>query len=146
MRIVSNGGAANETLLSLTLTGSEWRKTLLASFPGATRITLWSRVGEALLWAAADGSGSNSPRVLEKALTKALAEGGILFAVVNDYPFFWPKEEVGSSRSVAVAGGRTVMLRTQSQMPRESSQHSRSYRDGLLMASAKVLDQTAAMY
>ena len=60
------------------------------------------------------------------ARTVALASGGVLYAVLDGHPFVFPQAEIGTTRRVALDGGRSVELETLSAKPRVL------YADGVL--------------
>jgi len=117
--IIPNGGARGDVLLSVALradSSGDWRAPLLRAYPRAHRVTLWSGAGEALLWAKRDGSGSSKQALARAA--KATATDRARYAIVDDFPFYWPLDEPGTNRTVPLAGGRSTVLRTVSRAPR----------------------------
>lgn len=125
-RIVANGGGAVLCTVSL-VDDIEWRR-----FLPNDEVQVFSTTGELLLQSSSRRTGRNhrsSAEDLARALAAARAADGVLIAVSGGYPFFVPQAPIGTRRTIALDGGRSVVLETLSQKPRVSMA------DGVLDAS-----------
>jgi hypothetical protein len=117
VQIVPNGGSMEDVALTLDLNSDDWPRLLHIAFPDATRISLWTYNGNAILWTGRDGR-TGGRMTAASAAKKAATTGGVLYAVFDHFIFVWPKEPIGTVRRIGIGGGRAIELRTLSHSPR----------------------------
>jgi len=118
-----NGGGVQIAQLD----SSSWREQAHMAYPSAWRVGLWDEGGHEVLWSSTNGSSSADAAV------ESVPPASRLFAVVDDFPFFWPmtppvhKVDVGpehdneddtAASSTSGHGRRVVELRVVSESPR----------------------------